>query len=84
MSPCLGSIARLLNKNIKILAITDNVIPHEKRFGDKILTKYFVKSCDTFLALSRSVLDDLTYFNSSPMKFIPHPIYDVWEESIQK
>ena len=56
MSPCLGSIARLLNKNIKILAITDNVIPHEKRFGDKILTKYFVKSCDAFLALSRSFL----------------------------
>lgn len=85
MSPCLGSIARLLNKNIKILAITDNVIPHEKRFGDKILTKYFVKSCDAFLALSRSVLDDLTYFtNSSPMKFIPHPIYDVFGKIVSK
>ena len=43
MAPCLGTIARLLNKQIKILAITDNVIPHERRIGDKILTKYFTE-----------------------------------------
>ncbi len=85
MSPCLGTIAYLLNKNIKILAITDNIIPHEKRLGDKILTKYFVKSCDAFLTLSRSVLDDLSYFTSSIFKkFIPHPIYDVFGEKIAK
>ncbi len=85
MSPCLGTIAYLLNKNIKILAITDNIIPHEKRLGDKILTKYFVKSCDAFITLSRSVLDDLTYFtNSIFKKFIPHPIYDVFGEKISK
>ena len=52
MAPCLGSIARLLNSNIKILAITDNIIPHEKRFGDFLLTKYFIKSCDAFVTLS--------------------------------
>ena len=85
MSPCLGTIARLLNKRIKILAITDNIIPHEKRIGDKMLTKYFVKSCDAFLTLSRSVLDDLRCFNDlAPKKFIPHPIYDVFGEKVSK
>ena len=85
MAPCLGSIARLLNKNIKILAITDNVIPHETRIGDTMLTKYFIKSCDAFLTLSGSVLDDLTHFtNSISKKFIPHPIYDVFGEKISK
>ena len=64
MAPCLGSIARLLNSKIKILAITDNVIPHEKRIGDTLLTRYFVKSCDAFLSLSASVLDDLNKFTS--------------------
>ena len=54
MAPCLGTIARYLNKNIKILAITDNVIPHEKRIGDTLLTRYFIKSCDAFLSLSAS------------------------------
>ena len=85
MAPCLGSIARLLNKNIKILAITDNIIPHERRLGDKMLTKYFVKGCDAFLTLSGSVLDDLTHFtNTISKKFIPHPIYDIFGEKISK
>ena len=85
MAPCLGTIARLLNKQIKILAITDNVIPHEKRIGDSMFTKYFVKSCDAFLSLSASVLDDLTKFTDSIFKkFIPHPIYDVFGEKISK
>ena len=34
----------------------DNVIPHEKRIGDKLLTSYFVKPCDGFVTLSRSKL----------------------------
>ena len=85
MAPCLGTIARLVNSNIKILAITDNIIPHEKRFGDFSLTKYFVKSCDAFLTLSASVLDDLLKFTTSKEKiFIPHPIYDQFGEKIEK
>lgn len=85
MAPCLGTIARLLNKKIKILAITDNVIPHEKRMGDTLFTRYFVKSCDAFLTLSASVLDDLSKFtNTTFKKFIPHPIYDVFGDKIPK
>ena len=85
MAPCLGTIARLVNSNIKILAITDNIIPHEKRFGDFSLTKYFVKSCDAFLTLSASVLDDLLKFTTSKEKiFIPHPIYDQFGKKIEK
>ena len=85
MAPCLGSIARLLNKKIKILAITDNVIPHEKRIGDSVFTKYFVKSCTAFLSLSESVLNDLSKFTSTTYKkFIPHPIYDIFGDKISK
>ena len=85
MAPCLGTIARLLNKKIKILAITDNVIPHEKRIGDTLFTRYFVKSCDAFLTLSASVLDDLSKFtNTTFKKFIPHPIYNVFGDKIPK
>ena len=85
MAPCLGSIARLLSKKIKIIAITDNVIPHEKRIGDTFLTRYFVKSCDAFLSLSASVMDDLSIFTDSKhKKFIPHPIYDIFGDVIPK
>tara|TARA_B100001540_G_C15798387_1_gene638749 strand:+ start:772 stop:1911 length:1140 start_codon:yes stop_codon:yes gene_type:complete len=85
MALCLGTICRLLDKRIKKIAITDNIIPHEKRLGDKILTKYFIKSCDAFITLSRSVLDDLSLYTDSRKKvFLPHPIYDVFGEKINK
>jgi len=85
MGPCLGTISRLLNSKIKILAITDNIIPHEKRVGDYMLTNYFVKSCDAFLSLSESVLRDLSKFtNTTYKKFVPHPIYDIFGEKVDK
>ena len=85
MAPCLGFIARILNSNIKILAITDNIIPHEKRFGDYYLTKFFISSCDAFLTLSASVLEDLEIFTKTTKKiFIPHPIYDTFGDKLDK
>ena len=85
MAPCLGTIAKFINKKIKIFAITDNIIPHEKRFGDDILTKYFVSKCNAFLALSSSVLDDLSKFTKTNNKiFIPHPIYDSFGQIVEK
>ena len=87
MAPCLGTIARIIkwNTSIKVLSITDNVIPHEKRIGDSFLTSYFVKSCDTFITLSHSVLEDLSRFTKNTnKKFIPHPIYDNFGEIINK
>ena len=83
----MGTIARLAKwrTNIQVLAITDNVIPHEKRIGDNLLTSYFVKSCDGFVTLSSSVLDDLAKFtNCSNKQFIPHPIYDIFGEQVDK
>ena len=85
MAPCLGTIAKLIRKKIKVFAITDNVIPHEKRIGDSLLTKYFVKSSDAFLTLSSSVLDDLKQFTDTKEKiFIPHPIYDSFGDIVEK
>ena len=85
MAPCLGTIAKLIRKTTKVFAITDNIIPHENRIGDSLLTKYFVKSCDAFLTLSSSVLDDLFKFTNTREKiFIPHPIYDSFGEIVEK
>ena len=59
MAPALGSICRKIRKKgIKVIAITDNVIPHEKRPGDKQLTKYFLNSCDGYVAMSKSVMEE--------------------------
>lgn len=87
MGPCFGTINRIVhgNKKTKIVSIIDNIIPHEKRPGDKILSNYFVKSVDGFIAMSRSVLDDLNTFDSSkPKLFSPHPLYDNFGPAISK
>ena len=85
MGPCLGSIARLIRKHTKVIAITDNVIPHEKRPGDKWFTSYFAKSCHGFIAMSKSVLNDLSQFTENSNKlFLPHPIYNIFGDSVDK
>ena len=86
MSPALSTIARQVKKaGIKVIAITDNVIPHEKRPGDQSLTKYFINSCDAFVAMSQTVVDDLKKFTSTkPVTFSPHPIYDIFGNGISK
>lgn len=86
MAPCLGTIARLIKSpNTKIIAICDNVIPHEKRPGDKQLTHYFVNSCDAFVVMSKSVEEDLRKFDTAkPSTFIPHPVYDIFGKAVSK
>ena len=87
MAPCLGTIARIIrkNKHSKVVAITDNIIPHEKMPGGTLLSRYFVKSCDGFIAMSRAVLNDLRKLDKSrPSQFSPHPLYDNFGEAIPK
>lgn len=79
MGPALGTIARLIkrNKHTRILALTDNVIPHEKRLGDLPLTRYFLGPIQGFITLSRSVLQDLERLAPGKAKvYHPHPLYD--------
>ena len=87
MGPCLGTISWLIKRGtgIKTIAITDNVIPHEKRIGDKLFTKYFLKRCDGFIAMSKSVLEDLSAFTSSDKKaFLPLPMNGLFGEKVNK
>ena len=79
MAPCFGTIARIAksNRHTKVICILDNVIPHEKRPGDKILTGYFTGCIDGAIAMSQSVLDDLRHFRHDiPAKLSPHPLFD--------
>ena len=85
--PCLGTIGRLVKKNkkTKILALTDNIIPHEKRFGDKPFTNYFVKSCDGFITMSHAVFNDITQFTPTDKKvYSPHPMYETYGAKVTK
>jgi len=87
MGPCLGSLARLIKSNghTKIVTVIDNIIPHEKRPGDKILAQYFVNSVHGLVAMSRSVLEEIKLFDKEkPRVFCPHPLYDNFGQPVSK
>lgn len=87
MGPALGTILRRIktNKHTKIICIADNVVPHEKRFGDHAFTKYFIKPVDAFVTMSEKVLADLrTFTQTKPAVLQPHPLYDVFGNAVSK
>jgi glycosyltransferase involved in cell wall biosynthesis len=83
--PSLGTVAKILKKNTKIITILDNVIPHEKRFFDTAFTNYFLKQNSGFVAMSKSVEKDLYSLKSdAKCLFKEHPLYDHFGEKIGK
>jgi glycosyltransferase involved in cell wall biosynthesis len=87
IGPALGTILRRVRKNghTKIIAITDNIIPHEKRPGDHAFTKYFLNSCDAFITMSEKVMADLRKYQPlKPAQQVLHPLYDNFGAIISK
>lgn len=79
MAPCLGRVARIVKRGgrTRVVSILDNIIPHEHRPGDRLLSRYFSRSVDGFVAMSESVLEDLNRFDTvKPRVFCRHPLYD--------
>jgi glycosyltransferase involved in cell wall biosynthesis len=87
MGPALGTILRRVrkNKHTRIIAITDNVIPHEKRPFDVPFTRYFLAGCDAFITMSEKVMTDLRTFEpAKPAKQVLHPLYDNFGDPVTK
>ena len=87
MGPCLGTILRIVkkNKHTRIVCIADNILPHEKRLGDRWFTKYFIKPVDAFITMSEKVMSDLRLFTKDkPAKQVAHPLYDNFGEKISR
>jgi glycosyltransferase involved in cell wall biosynthesis len=85
--PCFGTIAKLVKKmsNAKVLFICDNIIPHERRPGDVVFTKYAFKQADYFIVQSDSVESDLKkYFPDAIYRKVPHPVYENFGSPIPK
>jgi glycosyltransferase involved in cell wall biosynthesis len=85
--PCFGTICRLIARGraTKIIAICDNVIPHEHRPGDRLFTRYAFGVVDAFIVQSDSVERDLLATVSSPRyKIVAHPVYEIFGEPVSK
>ena len=87
LAPSFRSIIKRTNKKISVksLVICDNIIPHENRPFDKLLTKSFFKYIDHFIVMSKSVEKDLLFlFPDAKYIYTPHPLYDIFGKCNKK
>jgi D-inositol-3-phosphate glycosyltransferase len=89
LGPCLGTVLRIAKwlapKTLRVTALTDNIIPHEKRPGDRLFSRYFALACHDFVVMSRAVgeqvrlfLPDKKRYDPSCVRFAEHPVYDIY------
>jgi D-inositol-3-phosphate glycosyltransferase len=88
MGPCLGTTLRvarwLSTQKFRVTALVDNLIPHEKRPGDTLFSRYFVGACTDFMAMSQSVVNDIRQMTTKPVRYAPHPLYDHYGERLDQ
>ena len=74
--PSLGYITRRMKKRCKVISILDNVVPHEPRFFDTPLTRYFLKGSTGCVTLCEAVSRDLLNIDpEARFTVIQHPLY---------
>lgn len=86
LAPSLGTVAnRLKRKGCKVITILDNVIPHEQKFFDKPLTSWFLKQNTGFVAMSKSVQNDLLSLRPDARFLLkPHPLYNHFGDKVDR
>jgi glycosyltransferase involved in cell wall biosynthesis len=86
-APCFAIISLLVRrgKRTKVLFICDNVVPHERRFGDAPLTRFAFRFVDYFIVQSKPVESDLKkIIPNANYAFVSHPIYNVFGSALSK
>ncbi len=78
-APCYGIIAALIRwgTRARALFLCHNIVPHEKHFGDELLTRFAFAFSDYFIVQSRGVENDLLRLVPRAKYVLsPHPIYE--------
>ncbi len=81
--PCHFVISALIKRQYgrRILFITENVISHEARFVDRMLTRLGLFNAGAFMALAQKVEDQLrSYAGNRPIYRSELPIFDVFAQ----
>ena len=80
-APSLGYVTRKMKRHCKVISILDNVVPHEQRFFDTPLTKYFLKGSTGCVTLCEAVSEDLLKLKKDvAYTVIQHPLYSHFGE----
>ncbi len=85
-APAFGSIARYLRRQgVRVVSVVDNALPHERRPGDVVLGKFFLRACDGLIVMSDEVKRDLHELGiEAPIRQINHPIYNTFGDPLPR
>ena len=84
-APSLGYVARRMPDSCKVVAILDNVVPHERHFFDAPLTKYFLSGVDLCVTLCEEVAKDLLSLRpDARYTVLPHPVYSHFGQKMER
>lgn len=77
-APAMGTVAgQLRRQGVKVVTIVDNALPHEPRFFDKPLTRWFLGRNDGLVAMTQAVKTDILSLQpEARLHVMPHPLYD--------
>ncbi|MEX1000526.1 MAG: glycosyltransferase [Crocinitomicaceae bacterium] len=87
LAPCLGTIAHFKRPpHTKVICLADNVIPHEKRRGDTILSRFFFRKMDGFVVMAKQGIEQLEqiFHIKKPIIYSPHPLFDIYGTPVSK
>jgi glycosyltransferase involved in cell wall biosynthesis len=86
LAPSLGYTCGIIKgSGIPIVAIADNIIPHEPKIWDRPMARYFLKRVSAFIAMNREV-EIQTEVLGGGIKgiLLKHPVYDHFGQKMEK
>ena len=84
-APSLGYITRRMKRHCKVVSILDNVVPHEPRFFDTPLTRYFLTGSTGSVTLCEAVSEDLLRIRpDARYTVIQHPLYSHFGHKMER
>jgi len=71
-----SAVGPLRPRGTRVALVCDNLVPHERRPGDRALTGWMLRNSDGYLVMSDSVERDLDRLKpGAPRRRVRHPLY---------
>lgn len=85
-APALGVIAWWLRRRgVRVIGVVHNALPHERRPGDRLLSRFFLRACNGLVVLSKAVEDDVRRLGvTAPVRRAEHPVFAHFGEALPK
>ena len=86
LAPALGTVCWFAKrKGMRVTALVDNLVPHERHFWDRWLTRFFVHSVDDFVVMSHQVREEIRAFcPDKEVRYSPHPVYNIYGKKMDR